>query len=318
VTAGRYPRTPILLGAIAIAGCGRIGAPPLRDADTRVVDGSLDIPVDALAGPPADACTFGAWTVSADQPFGMVNGPQNDWGVEISRDGLRLVFSSNRPDVAHPDAKHDIYFAERSTTSAAFGEPVRLSVSSDGAEDGDPTLSNDGQELYFVRDCIYVATPAPTGGPSAWSTPRRLDALCPGTVRIGGPFLSGDGQRLYYDVFDGTATETRMATRSPSGQFTQPGVSVGAPELHYIALEDDELTLYGENTSTGVTEIWRTTRPSTSAPFPAGAAVEELRDGFDDGDPSLTSDGRHLVYATTRTRGSPGTSDIVIAERSCQ
>src|ERR1041384_3726861 len=84
VTAGRYPRTPILLGAIAIAGCGRIGAPPLRDADTRVVDGSLDIPVDALAGPPADACTFGAGTVSAGQPFGMVNGPQNDWGVEIS------------------------------------------------------------------------------------------------------------------------------------------------------------------------------------------------------------------------------------------
>ena len=90
-----------LLAMAVVAGCGRIGFPALHDADTRVVDGSVDIPVDALAGPPADACAFGPWTVPADQPFGMVNGPQTDWGVEISRDGLRLVFSSNRPDAAH-------------------------------------------------------------------------------------------------------------------------------------------------------------------------------------------------------------------------
>jgi hypothetical protein len=27
--------------------------------------------------------------VTADPPFGRVNSPQTDWGVEISRDGLR-------------------------------------------------------------------------------------------------------------------------------------------------------------------------------------------------------------------------------------
>jgi hypothetical protein len=79
----------------------------------------------------------------------------------------------------------------------------------------------------------------------------------------------------------------------------------------------------GEDNSMGAAQLWRARRASTSDPFPAGAVIEELGDRgmFDDGDPSLTSDGLHLVYATTRTTGttgSPGTSDIVIAERSCQ
>ena len=204
--AGTYLRTPILLGAMAaVAGCGRIGVPLLRDADTQLVDASVGGAVDALAGPAADACAFGPWTVPGSQPFGMVNSPQTDWGVEVSRDGLRLVFSSNRPDPAQQGTNYDVYYAERATTADAFGEPLRLSVNSDARDDSDPTLSNDGQELYFVRpDCIYAATRSATGGPSAWSTPRRLDALCPGSISIGGPFLSLDGQRLYYDVVDGT------------------------------------------------------------------------------------------------------------------
>jgi Tol biopolymer transport system component len=317
VTAGTFARTSILLGAMAaVAGCGRIGLPSLHDAAAQVADSPVD---DALAGPPADACAFGPWMVPADQPFGMVNSPQTDWGVEVSRDGLRLVFSSNRPDPAHQDTSYDVYYAERATTADGFGEPVRLSVNSDGADDSDPTLSEDGRELYFARDCIYAATRSPTGGPSEWSTPKRLDALCPASIMVSGPFLSRDGLRLYYGVVDGSTTEVRMATRSPGGSFTQAGVSVGAPELHYIALDDDERTLYGENSSAGGAQLWRATRPSTSEPFPAGALVDELGDGgrFEDGDPSLTSDGRHLVFATTRIGSTSGPSDIVIAERSC-
>jgi hypothetical protein len=311
VTAGRYPWTPIVFGAMAaVAGCGRIGAPSLHDAGAETED--------ALAGPAPDACTLGLWAVAADQPFGLVNSPQTDWGVEISRDGLRLVFASNRPDPAQQGTNYDVYFAERATTAEAFGAPVRLSFNSDSRDDSDPTLSNNGQELYFVRDCIYVTTRSPTGGPNDWSAPRRLDELCPTGVMIGGPFLSKDGLRLYFDVVDGTVTEVRMATRGQGGEFTEPAGSVGAPDLHYIALDDDERTLYGENNSAGITQLWRTTRPSTNDPFPTGTPVAELRDGFEDGDPSLTSDGRQLVYATTRTSGSPGTSDIVMAERSCR
>ncbi|HSR96333.1 MAG TPA: hypothetical protein VLM79_04640 [Kofleriaceae bacterium] len=146
VIAGTYFRTPILLGAMAaVAGCGRIGMSPLRDADTQAVDGAVDTPVDALAGPAADACLLGDWMVPADQPFSMVNSPQTDWGVEVSRDGLRLVFSSNRPDPAQQGTNYDVYYAERGTTA-------------DGFDDGDPSLTSDGRHLVY-------ATTRTTGSP---------------------------------------------------------------------------------------------------------------------------------------------------------
>lgn len=51
---------------------------------------------DALSSTILDACALGRWTVAPVQPFDDVNSAKSDWGVEISRDGMRVVFSSNR------------------------------------------------------------------------------------------------------------------------------------------------------------------------------------------------------------------------------
>jgi hypothetical protein len=131
--------------------------------------------------------------------------------------------------------------------------------------------------------------------------------------------VSRDGLRLYYDIGQGVSS-LRMASRPDRTQdFASAGVSLGAPGLRYCALDDSELTIYCENTVQGKAQLWQATRPSTDVAFAAGAPVFELGDGgqYEDGDPSLTRDGKLMVYATSRG-STDDSSDLVLVERTCQ
>lgn len=310
---------PIVLGALAaVVACGRIGFDPVGGTPNTRIDAAID----AVGQPPADTCTLGPWTMPADQPFASVNSADTDWGVEISRDGLRLVFSSNRPDPLQQVRNYDLYMAERRSTADPFDPPVRLSISSDGRDDSDPSLSDDAVELYFVSArnpsiCMYVSSRGSLAAP--WGAPRRLDPLCQ-AGDLGGPFLSRDGLRLYYDVSVSGSSQLYMASRTTrTTDFASAGIAIGAPGLRYCALDDGELTAYCENGDLANAQLWQATRASTDAPFSAGQPIQELGDlgMFEDGDPSLTSDGLHLIYASSRPRDASGPSDLFIAERSC-
>jgi hypothetical protein len=313
VPGGSLARSPALTGTlgavVAVAACGRI--------EFRLLDAAPDVPTDA--------CKLGPWTTPpGPQPFGNVNTPADtEWGVEISSDGLRLLFSSNRVDPAQTGGRnYDIYLAQRASQSQAFSAPARLPISSPGNDDSDPSLTDDALELYFVTDlgagpCFHVASRDSPGG--AWSLPRRLDALCPVNSRPGGPYVSRDGLRLYYDLVVGGTSTVRMASRPDrSHDFASAGVSLGAPGLRYCALDASELTIYCENTLQGNAQLWQATRPSTDVGFPEGAPIPELGDGgqFEDGDPSLTGDGRLMVYASSRDAAN-GSSDLYLVERTC-
>jgi hypothetical protein len=316
--------TPIALGALAaLAACGGSG----RGADdaTPTTDAVGDAQIDATGAPldaPPDACPFGAWTRGAEQPFANVNSSDTDWGVEVSRDGLRLVFASDRPDPQQVGESFDIYMAERSSTAVPFERPVHLPISTDG-DDQDPTLSDDARELYYATNvdrgpCIYVSTRASTT--AGWTTPRRLDALC-ASGDPAAPFLSRDGLRLYYDFAVGEGSTVMVATRDiRSLEFTTAGVPAGAPDLQFVALDDAELTIYGEHVVSGRAQLWQATRPNLAAPFSAFREIAELADAapFESGDPSVTGDGAHLVYSSTRIGTGDGPNDIYVAERRCQ
>ena len=76
----------------------------------------------------------------------------------VRRDGLEVVFSSNRPGAA----SQDVYAATRASTDRTWSEPVNLGpmINTPGAETR-ASLSGDGTRLYFGRDGeIYVATRA--------------------------------------------------------------------------------------------------------------------------------------------------------------
>jgi hypothetical protein len=74
----------------------------------------------------------------------------------VRRDGLEVVFSSNRPGAAG----QDVYAATREATDAPWSAPVNLGplVNTPGAETR-ASLSADGTRLYFGRDGeIFMAT----------------------------------------------------------------------------------------------------------------------------------------------------------------
>jgi hypothetical protein len=309
-----------LAGAAASGGCG------FWFEDVTATPGiGPDAAPDALPGTPADACQFGRWTVQlGSRTFGDVNTLDTEWGVEASRDGMRVVFASNRPaPPIHQGTNYDLYMAERSAPDAVFGAAERLPISSDDSDDADPTLSDDALELYYVSDlgprpCVYVSNR--TDKSAGWGPPRRIDALCV-TGQLGGPFLSSDGLRLYYDVVvSGDDAVLMMTTRADRKvDFAGAGAQVGPPgALRYCALDENELTAYCENTRGPKAQLWQATRSSTDAQFDAGRPITEFAEAgvFEDGDPSITRDGRQLIYASGR--GPNGTSDLVLAERACQ
>ena len=77
----------------------------------------------------------------------------------VSRNGLEIVFSSNRTDLPHYGSQ-DVYTATRSSTDQPWSSPVNLGpgINTAGSETR-ASLSWDMRRLYFGRDGdVHVST----------------------------------------------------------------------------------------------------------------------------------------------------------------
>src|SRR6266568_4532969 len=117
-----------------------------------------------------------ASTLQADGTFGAgvkvseLNSPFTDDRVSISRDGLEIFVSTNRPGGV---GSQDIWVATRATTLDPWSPPVPLGpVVNSPYFDGGPALSFDGTELYFFSE-----RPGGFGGRDLYvSTRQRINA----------------------------------------------------------------------------------------------------------------------------------------------
>jgi hypothetical protein len=91
-------------------------------------------------------------------------GPLNDRQPNVGRNGLEIVFASNRDG----DGIGDIWTSTRSSVFEAWSPPVNLSAtvpfSTEGAGESRPSLSWDGKRLYYGSGGVYVSTRKPGGG----------------------------------------------------------------------------------------------------------------------------------------------------------
>jgi Tol biopolymer transport system component len=95
----------------------------------------------------------------------VVNSSSNDSVPKLSRDGLTLLFSSDRPGGS---GRRDVWVASRATRSAPWNAPHNLGAAVNGpADDWCPALSPDGLMMIFQSD-----RPGGVGGDDFWASTR--------------------------------------------------------------------------------------------------------------------------------------------------
>jgi hypothetical protein len=274
----------------------------------------------------------------------VVNTPASDQHPAISKDGLSLYITSNRPG----RGGDDIWVAHRDSPDNPWGLPVNLGPTiNTAANDRVPAFSRDGHWMFFGS-----TRPRPDGtsaGLDLWVSYRRhahddfgwqAPTLVPGVNSS----ADDDGATLFKDDDGGTTlyfTSNRprtdglrydfdiyVSTWNADGSFSPPAL---VPELSTpardtrTAISKDGREIYLTSNRPGSIvgpdgltslDIWVATRASTadpwSAPVNPGPAVNSA---FADGAPALSFHGETMYFYSNRPNGVGG-NDLYVTTRA--
>ena len=204
-----------------------------------------------------------------------VNSAYWEASPSTSADGLALFFDSDRPGGS---GDRDLYFTTRATKDDDWGRPVNLGQSvNTPSYDGQPEISADGLSLYFSSDRL-----GGFGNQDLWVTTRPTT-----------------------DDEWGTPVNLESTVNS-FAHDTEPSISADGLTLFF---DSDRPGGYGS------WDIWMVTRASTDdqwlTPVPLGPPVNSV---FNEGEPSISADGRMLYLCSDRP-GGYGTFDLWVATR---
>ncbi|MFV1981187.1 MAG: protein kinase, partial [Rhodothermia bacterium] len=203
-----------------------------------------------------------------------VNGTKNDTGPSLATDGLTLIYDSSRPG---GQGHWDLWRCTRSSRNDSWSEPVNLGYELNArTSERSPTLSADGLTLLFSA--------ARAGGPSSdLAISRRASRQ------------------------DAWSRPIRLSSEINSESAD------GGP-----ALSADGLTLIFHSTrpgGSGSSDLWLSSRTSAteawSEPINLGEIVNTTGN---DGNPTLSADGRTLIFEGGRP-GTIGGHDLWMSRR---
>jgi hypothetical protein len=269
-----------------------------------------------------------------------VNTRYVDSCVTISKDGLSLIFSSNRQ--APGTMNRDLYLSKRADKAAAWGAPEPLAALNTSAWESCPALGLDEHELYFTSDrpggCggtdLWVAHRHDPGDDFGWDQPLNLGCAKDGYVNsnredLMPTFFEDDeghvvmyfasdspGSKfldLYQSVMRGNGTfapPTPVAELSTHDADSSPAVRRDGLEIIFVS---DRAGGSGVRYSM---DFWTATRASTAEPWSAPVFVPSLGSpAWAGGRIALSFDGRELYFASSRV-GRIGSSDLWVATRA--
>ena len=279
----------------------------------------------------AGADHFSNWSASVNLGP-VVNSAFTDFTPELSPEGLSLYFSSNRPGGF---GATDLYVSRRSGPDQPWGPPVNLgAVINTSGREAAPHISRDGHRLYFgsgrpgasgTTD-IWVSWRSDPNDDFAWEAPVNLgpQVNSPGfeggvTLRLPELYVASDRA----DPGPDHPLHIYLSVIGPDGAF---GPAVLVPELSSegndlrptIRFDGRALFLSSNRAGSagGSQDIWVSTRRAFGAPWTTpinlGAPVNTE---FNEVQPSLSADGRILLFASDRPGGSGGV-DLYMATRA--
>ena len=173
--------------------------------------------------------------------------------------------------------------------------PLRLGEL-DGAATGEPTITGDGLDLYWMLQTsgsnyeIHHADRAAVG--NSFTTRGRFTPA-PIEATDQDPSISADGDLLVYRGQPGAAPKAYFLTRT-AGTWSTPALLPGleAEVVSSLDLSPDGLTLYFNN---GSNNLRRATSASRGAPF----VVDPTGLGANFSFAAVSADGREVYYASS-------------------
>jgi hypothetical protein len=269
-----------------------------------------------------------------------IDTPANDQHPAISKNGLSLYFTSNRPGGLGAD---DLWVVQRLTVYSPWGPPQNLgSVVNSSSVDFAPTFSRDGHWLLFHserpggfgRADIWACYREHTHDDFDWQPPINLGPGVNSSFDEAGPTLFQDEENgittLYFtslnrpgglgdwDIYssvlgaDGTFGPATLVV-----ELSAPGDPNTGRDTR-TAIRHDGLEIFFTSNrpgGRGSGDLWVATRATTldawSAPVNVGPSVNTS--AFE-GAPALSSDGETLFFYSNRAGGAGG-NDLYMTTR---
>jgi Tol biopolymer transport system component len=257
-----------------------------------------------------------------------VNSAFIDFTPEISKNGLSLYFSSNRPGgLGAPD----LWVAHRPKVDAPWGAAVNLGpvVNSDG-NDGAPHLTRDGHQLFFTSNRpggsgdndLWMSWRADTQDDFAWGAPVNLGPAVNSSSFDAGATLWGP--EFYFTSNRATGDALDIFVSRLHGNTFAPGVLVaelssdGNDLRPSIRFDGREILLSSDRAGSvdGSQDIWVSTRQNAADPWSTPANLgPAINTEFLEQQPALSKDATALYFASDRPGGS-GDVDLYVTTRA--
>jgi hypothetical protein len=317
-------RWSVLLASLCVS-CN--GSDPIEPAYKPNLDPGR-LPAVALI-PLASSLAYTEWSTPVNVGA-SINTSANEQNATLSKDGLSLYFTSNRSDGI---GNLDIWVSRRASVSSPFlpAENLGAPVNSTGA-DFAPNLSNDGHLLFFSsnRDGnidIYLSRRANKDDDFAWGLPVKLGSGVNTLDAEQAPmYLQSveDGLvNLYFnrgalglsqaDIYS-AAVDKGGGTLGPAVLVAELSVAGANDAGATVRKDGKEVFFFSTRPGLGGIDLWTSTRSTVDEAWSEPVNVGSLNTEFNEQTPSLSHDGRTLVFASNRP-GSVG-NDIWMTTRT--
>lgn len=268
-----------------------------------------------------------------------VNSSAQDNQPTLSPDQLSLYFASSR---AGGYGGNDIWVARRASLDSPWQTPVNVGPPINGpANDQGPTLSNDGLLLFFHSNRpdghgeqdIYVSRRIDKHDDFSWAPVANLGADVNTSNNEAGPMymqhVEAGPVNLYFSRGPtGADIDIYSAEISRDGETRGPAVPVSELNFAVAGITDARTTVRRDSREViffstrpggfGMADLYVSVRQNVDVPWSAPLNLgQPLNTAFTDTQPSLSFDGRTLVFSSNRP-GGLGSNDIWISTRTLQ